>query len=142
MRVDKTCLMALERTLHLFRSPDLLRREHPTYRMMAIDAQALRARAQRLVEALAASGQALLTGVVESVAYLGSGSLPTESIPSIAVTVRLLEVSASELARRLRMDEACVFGRIEDDLVHLDMRTITDAQVPFIAAALQRIAQP
>jgi L-seryl-tRNA(Ser) seleniumtransferase len=142
MRVDKTCLMVLERTLQLFRSPDLLRREHPTYRMMALDAQALRARAQRLVEALAASGPGLLTGVVESVAYLGSGSLPTESIPSTAVTVCLPEVNASELARRLRMDEACVFGRIEADLVHLDMRTITDAQILSIAAALQRIAQP
>ena len=29
MRVDKTCLMVLERTLHLFRDPELLRREHP-----------------------------------------------------------------------------------------------------------------
>src|SRR5208282_1031224 len=34
LRVDKTCIMVLERTLRLFRDPELLRREHPTYRMI------------------------------------------------------------------------------------------------------------
>jgi len=33
-----------------------------------------------------------------------------------------------------------VFGRIEDDLVRLDMRTLTDEQVPAIGAALGRVA--
>ena len=56
-------------------------------------------------------------------AYLGSGSLPTETIPSVMVSVSVPGLSASELARRLRLDEACVFSRIEDDLVRLDMRT-------------------
>ena len=34
VRVDKTCLMVLERTLQLFRDPARLRTEHPTYRMV------------------------------------------------------------------------------------------------------------
>jgi len=75
------------------------------------------------------------------VAYLGSGSLPTETIPSVMVSVSVPGLSASELARRLRLDEACVFSRIEDDLVRLDMRTLIDEQLPAIAAALGRIAQ-
>jgi hypothetical protein len=41
----------------------------------------------------------------------------------------------------LRLDEACVFGRIEDDRVRLDMRTITDEQAPAIAAAIGRISR-
>ena len=32
------------------------------------------------------------------------------------VSVSVPGLSAAELARRLRLDEACVFGRIEDDL--------------------------
>ena len=43
LRVDKTCIMVLERTLHLFRDPELLRREHPTYRMMTTPPDALQA---------------------------------------------------------------------------------------------------
>jgi len=56
------------------------------------------------------------------------------------VSVSVSGLSASELARRLRLDEACVFSRIEADLVRLDMRTITDEQVPALAAALGRSA--
>ncbi|HSA01582.1 MAG TPA: L-seryl-tRNA(Sec) selenium transferase, partial [Candidatus Paceibacterota bacterium] len=35
LRVDKTCLMILERTLALFRRPERLAEVHPTYRMLA-----------------------------------------------------------------------------------------------------------
>jgi len=139
LRVDKTCLLVLERTLHLFRDPDLLRREHPTYRMICAPREVLERRARALTEALAKSAPKVRAGVAPSVAYLGSGSLPTEAIPSLVVTVSAPGLSAAELARRLRLDEASIFGRIEGDVVRLDLRTITDEDVPAIAAALGRI---
>jgi L-seryl-tRNA(Ser) seleniumtransferase len=141
MRVDKTCLMVLERTLHLFRDPELLRREHPTYRMICTPLGALRTRAKALVDAVAKTAPKATLNIDAGVAYLGSGSLPTETIPSAMVSVSVPGLSASELARRLRLDEACIFSRIEDDLVRLDMRTLTDEQLPAIAAALGRVAQ-
>jgi L-seryl-tRNA(Ser) seleniumtransferase len=138
VRVDKTCLMFLERTLHLFRDPERLRREHPTYRMIAAPLESLRNRATRLVEALATLGPAVTATFDDSVAYLGSGSLPTEALPSVMVTVSVAELGAEELARRLRTDDAQVFGRIQDDRLRLDMRTIADEQVTAIAGALTR----
>ena len=141
MRVDKTCLMVLERTLHLFRDPALLRREHPTYQMICTPLEALRVRARALEETVARAAPSARLHTEPGAAYLGSGSLPTEAIPSVVVSVSVAGLSASDLARRLRLDEACVFSRIEDDLVRLDMRTITDQQVPTIAAALSRITQ-
>src|ERR1035437_8500130 len=140
MRVDKTCLMVLERTLYLFRDPELLRREHPLYRMICTPVETLRSRAKALVDAIAKAVPKVALNIDASLAYLGSGSLPTESISSVMVSVSLPGLSASDLARRLRLDAACVFSRIEDDLVRLDMRTITDEQVPAIAAALGRVA--
>jgi L-seryl-tRNA(Ser) seleniumtransferase len=140
VRVDKTCLMFLERTLHLFRDPERLRREHPTYRMIAAPLESLRNRATRLVEALASLGPAVTATFDDSVAYLGSGSLPTEALPSVMVTVSVAGLGAEELARRLRTDDAQVFGRIQDDRLRLDMRTITDEQVTAIAGALARAA--
>lgn len=141
LRVDKTCLMVLERTLHLFRDPERLCREHPTYRMMATPMETLQARATALVAALAATAPEMQSAIGNSVAYLGSGSLPTEAIPSVMVTVAASGVSAEELARRLRMDEAQVFGRIEADKLRLDMRTITDGQVITLVTALQRATE-
>jgi L-seryl-tRNA(Ser) seleniumtransferase len=133
--------MVLERTLHLFREPELLRRQHPTYQMICTPVGALRGRAKALAEAVAKVAPTATLNIEAGVAYLGSGSLPTETIPSATVSVSVPGLSASELARRLRLDEACVFGRIEDDLVRLDMRTLTDGQLAAIAAALGRVAQ-
>jgi len=139
LRVDKTCLTVLERTLQLFRDPERLRREHPTYRMISAPMDTLKARASALARAIAAVPPKIKVEVRAGKACLGSGSLPTETIPSLVVTVSIPGLSAAELARRLRLDEACIFGRIESDLVHLDVRTLTDEQVPQVAAAVSRI---
>ena len=140
VRVDKTCLMVLERTLQLFRDPARLPREHPTYRMISTPVDALRSRAKKLARLISAAAPQVQVEVAESQAFLGSGSLPTEAIPSFVVTVSLPDISASELARRLRLDDACIFGRIENDRVCLDVRTLTDEQVPLVVAAMGRIA--
>ncbi len=140
MRIDKTCLLVLERTLHLFRDPELLRRENPTYRMICTPLETLHLRARALVEALAKAAPRTAASVEDSAAYLGSGSLPTQALRSVTVSVTAPGLNATELARRLRLDPACIFGRIEADRVRLDMRTITDAQVQLIADAIRRVA--
>jgi L-seryl-tRNA(Ser) seleniumtransferase len=141
VRVDKTCLMVLERTLQLFRDPERLKREHPTYRMVSTPMPALKSRAEKLAKAIAAATPKVQVEISESAAYLGSGSLPTEALPSVVLKVTVPGMNASELARRFRTDDACVFGRIEKDQFCLDMRTITDEQVSAISAALGRIAK-
>jgi len=139
LRVDKTCLLALERTLHLFRDPDLLVRENPTYRMLATAPETLRARAEALAAAIDSSANAS-ADVMPGVGYLGSGSLPMEQLPTFLVAVSAPGVKAQELARRLRMDDACIFARIEDDKVMLDVRTMTDEQIAPVAEAVARAA--
>lgn len=141
VRVDKTCLMALERTLQLFRDPVRLTSEHPTYRMMSTPPADLKARAKKLARLISREAPRAKTEIRESEAFLGSGSLPAEAIPSFVLAVSVPDLSAAELARRLRLDDACIFGRIEDDCVRLDVRTLTDEQLPLVAAAMGRIAK-
>jgi L-seryl-tRNA(Ser) seleniumtransferase len=141
LRVDKTCIMVLERTLRLFRDPELLRREHPTYRMMTTPPDVLQDRAQALAQAIRERAPRVKADLRASQAYLGSGSLPEEALPSFVVSISLPGRSAAELARALRLDPACIFGRIEHEQVLFDVRTITDEQVQAIAAALGRIGK-
>jgi L-seryl-tRNA(Ser) seleniumtransferase len=141
VRVDKTCLMILERTLQLFRDPARLRNEHPTYRMICTPLAQLQKRAKKLAKLIAGAAPKVETEICESQSFLGSGSLPTEAIQSLEVKIVVPKMSAAELARRLRLDGACIFGHIEDDCVRLDMRTLTDEQLPLIATALGRIAE-
>lgn len=140
LRVDKTCLMVLERTLQLFRDPEQLRREHPLYRMLSTPLETLRARANTLLAILHALPPTITARIQDSAAYLGSGSLPAEQLPSVAVALQAQHLSSEELARRLRTDPAQVFGRIENNRVLLDVRTVTDAEVAPLAAAIGRAA--
>lgn len=138
-RPDKTQVMVLERTLALFRDVAKLAEKHPLYRMLAASRAELEGRAQKLQAAIVqAAAGAVTAEAVPSESYLGSGSLPMEAMPSFAVKVTSPGVKASELARRMRLDDAAVFGRIENDAVLLDARTLTDAQVPLVAAAVSR----
>ena len=122
----------------LFRDPERLRREHPTYRMICTPLETLRparqALARRALDGCARRCRPRLTPehCLSRQRLLADRSDPEHRRERVAIP----GLSAAELARRLRLDEACVFGRIEDDRVRLDLRTITDEQVPAIAAAL------
>jgi len=138
-RPDKTCLMALERTLHLFRDPQRLALEHPTYRMLATQPETLQRRAEALGAAIRRAAPDGRVEIADGVGYLGSGSLPMEALPTRVVKLALAGMSAADLARRLRMDEACVFTRTENERVVLDVRTMTDEQISLVAQAVERI---
>jgi len=142
MRADKTCLMALERTLALFRDPDTLRREHPLYIMLATDGQTLKRRARKLRAAVRKAAPGAHAEVADDVGYLGSGSLPTEALPTSVVRLAIDGLSAGDLADRLRTDPACIFTRVDNEQVVLDVRTLWDRQIPQIAAAAARAAKP
>lgn len=142
MRVDKTCLMLIERTMMLFRDMEKLRTMHPTYRMLSTTQDQLRTRAETLAENIkSACTKSIHACVIESVGFLGSGSIPMEEIPTFAVKVHSEKVKAGDLAKRLRLDQACIFSRVEDDSICLDARTITDAQLSLIAQAIARVTK-
>jgi L-seryl-tRNA(Ser) seleniumtransferase len=139
LRIDKTCLMVLERTLMLFRDPERLPADHPTYQMLTCTLDTLTARARDLEAAIRKVLPLAQLEIRSSQAFLGSGSLPVHALPSVMVTVRLPDLGADELARRLRMDQACVFGRIEHDCLCLDVRTLGGQEAGVIASALARV---
>ncbi|MHC4562135.1 MAG: L-seryl-tRNA(Sec) selenium transferase [Planctomycetota bacterium] len=140
VRPDKTCLMALERTLHLFRDVDQLCREHPLYQMLSMSADELRSHADALAAAIGEQAPRADVQVTESVGYLGSGSCPMEQLPTFVVSVSVEGVKPGELARRLRMDEACVFPRVDNERVLLDVRTLLAGQADLVADAAGRAA--
>jgi len=109
--------------------------------MMTATTQTLQARAERMLGGLAdLLRQDWRIEVIQSVAQAGSGSLPLEEIPSIAITVVPAGLSAGDLATRLRRCEPAILGYVRDDRLHLDMRTVTDDEVPVLVGALQSAA--
>src|SRR5437868_10407838 len=89
VRADKLTLAALEGTLALYAEPELAAREVPVLRMLGEPAEAVRAPAARLAEAVGGE-------VEETVACVGGGALPLAEIASFACGVE------EELAAPLR----------------------------------------
>jgi L-seryl-tRNA(Ser) seleniumtransferase len=120
-RVDKLALAALEATLAMYRDPASAVREIPTLRMLTMPAERVRMRASILATSLQQAG--IACEVVSTEASVGGGAFPTARIPSFAVSPSGV---ADELARRLRAARVPVIGRVADDRLLLDVRSVPD----------------
>ena len=136
LRIDKLTLAALEATLYAFEAGDP-QETVPTLRMLTEPLADVRARARRLLRLLPAAVRARLGArVVQDEAQVGGGALPTVVLPTAAVAVGSAELPAQALDDALRAGDPAVIGRIADDRLLLDCRTILAAQVPALARAL------
>jgi L-seryl-tRNA(Ser) seleniumtransferase len=129
LRLDKLGLAALEATLRLYLDPERARREIPVLAMLTVAADVLDERAKRLAAAIGPGA-----AVASSVAKVGGGALPLVELPGPVV---VLSGDAEALAARLRAGDPPVAGRIERDRLLLDPRTLSDDEIPAIAAALR-----
>jgi L-seryl-tRNA(Ser) seleniumtransferase len=123
LRIDKLSLAALEGTLLLYLDPERALAEVPVLRMLREPAEIVRARAERL--AAAVGGE-----VEETVARVGGGALPLQELPSFACAVE------ESLAAPLRLREPAVIGIVRDGRLLLDCRTLADAELDEVAAAI------
>ncbi len=123
LRADKLTLAALEGTLRLYLEPERAMREIPVLRMLSEPMETVRARAERLAEAV--QGE-----VEETVSRVGGGALPLAELPSYACALE------EGLARPLRLGEPPVVGVVRDGRLLLDCRTISDAELDEVAAAV------
>ena len=124
LRVDKLVLAALEATLIAYqegRAESL-----PLWQMARASLDDLELRCEALAGAISdrfgpAGVKAEVIGVG---AVTGGGSLPGGELGSKAVAVTHPERSTAELERALRSGQVPVIGRIEEDRLLLDLRTI------------------
>lgn len=133
-RVCKLTLAALEATLLHFVNGDATS-ALPFYQALARPIDAVRADAVRLRALLA--GLPLKAEVADDTAYVGSGSLPDEGLPSATVRISPRGISADELGARLRRGVPAVFARLADRRLVLDCRTLRDGEVETVVAAVR-----
>jgi len=123
LRIDKVTLAGLEATLRIYRDPERAREAIPPLRMIAATVSEIRARASRFLRRLSAL-QGVEGKLVRTDAQAGSGSLPSQDLPSWAVAVSLKGRTPIETASFLRAAETPVFSRVHGGDVLLDFRTL------------------
>jgi L-seryl-tRNA(Ser) seleniumtransferase len=124
LRADKLTLAALEGTLALYRSPERALAEIPVLRMLLEPVELVRERAERLASLTRAA-------VEETTGRVGGGALPLTELSSYACTL------PEELAGPLRQGEPPVVGVVREGRLLLDCRTLSDAELDQVAAAIE-----
>lgn len=139
VRIDKLSLAALEATLRLYRAPNDPFRKVPVLRAIAQSREEIEARAHRLAGSLAAAGISDVK-VMPGRARVGGGSLPQQTLESYVVTLTVAPLSPDALAAALRAARPPVIGMIRDDRFVMDIRTLTEEDLPDIVAAFGGLA--
>jgi L-seryl-tRNA(Ser) seleniumtransferase len=130
IRADKVCLTALSATL-LHYLKDEATEKIPIWRMIATPLDIIHQRANQWVTQL---GYGDLT---EGLSTVGGGSLPGETLPTTLVSFKV--PSPQRFLSQMRKASYPIIGRIQDDCVVLDPRTVLPEQEEFLLKIMTNI---
>ncbi len=136
VRIDKTRLAALAATLeHYLKGEAEVR--IPVWRMIAAPLAEISRRADSWADAVGDPAR-----VIDGETMVGGGSLPGGALPTrvVALRSRRGRTAVRETARSLRLRETPVIGRISDDALLLDPRTVLPEEDGTVLQALRDIA--
>lgn len=137
LRCDKLTYAVLDATLRMYLKPASLAENLPVTRMLRVSKDELRNQGNELVKQL--KGLPLRMEVKDSFSQMGSGALPLEKIPSVAVEFIPQDMSVNSFARMLRQSKPAIIGYIERDAFLLNLRTIREDEINLIAKTIRGI---
>jgi L-seryl-tRNA(Ser) seleniumtransferase len=133
LRVDKLTLAALDATLRSYRRGRATT-EVPVWQMISATPAQLQTRAGHWQRTLAAQG--VPSHLIAGESAVGGGSLPGETLPTILLAVD--HPQPNQLSAQLRLGNPAIVGRIQQDQVVLDPRTVLPTQETML---LQRLTE-
>ena len=107
--------------------------------MIAETEEKVSERAERLLSMLLGSCRGAELSTLPCESQVGGGSLPLEELKSRALCIRPLSMSITALEERLRGLPLPIIGRIAEERLLLDLRTISDAELPELAEELKEV---
>ncbi|MDE0684960.1 MAG: L-seryl-tRNA(Sec) selenium transferase [Candidatus Poribacteria bacterium] len=143
LRVDKLIIAGLSATLQRYlidsttaaeQFPMLNRYTRPIETLHAV-AEKLKAQLQDLF------AEKVNIQISETHGQIGSGALPIETLPSVALVLEPSETSAETLAAQFRSTTTPIIGRIKDQQFWLDLRTVYEREQAWIVEAATQIAK-
>lgn len=124
LRPGKLTLAALEATLPLFLDEERAIENVPTLRMLARPVTEIAEQAERIAAGLREHQVPADVSLAKGYSQMGSGSLPTQNLPTRLVVVMPTEMPSHELSHRLRRHCPAIFTRLKKERVLIDPRTI------------------
>jgi L-seryl-tRNA(Ser) seleniumtransferase len=137
LRCDKLTYALLDATLRLYLQPKELKKTLPIVQILKIPMDELRGRGTELIAR--ATKRHLRMNLIDTYSQMGSGALPLERIPSVAVAVRSSKFTVTEIAKKMRLGTPPIIGYIENESFVLNLRTVRPDEIPIIVSALKAL---
>jgi L-seryl-tRNA(Ser) seleniumtransferase len=143
VRPDKLTLAVLEATLEEFLAPDRVAETIPTIEMMCRKPEHLAEMAESIASALREKiGRNAMVETLTGYSQMGSGSLPTQNLPTHLVAVTPRTLSPDTMAKKLRTHHQPVFARIGDQKVLFDPRTLRPGEERLLMEVVADVLSP
>jgi L-seryl-tRNA(Ser) seleniumtransferase len=133
IRCDKISFAVMAKVLSIYLQGEQFE-EIPIWKMISYTPAELKKRGETILNAVGKSNVILRA----SKAYLGGGSTPEQSIPSLVVSIKI-ESNPNKLAASFRGFSPPIIGRVENDEFLIDLRTVFPKQDGDIVAAITRL---
>lgn len=135
VRLDKLSSVALTATLRYYLNIEEAK-QIPVWGMMALTAEEIARRTERVVASLKAEG--ITAEVRKGCSLIGGGSLPEEILPTVLLALKP-NGRLEDFVRRLRLSNPPLVTRLDAGRVIIDLRTVLadqdDLIAPLITAA-------
>ena len=143
LRVDKLIIAGLSATLQCYLTDGAaIAEQFPMLNRYTRSIETLHTLAKQLtVQLQDIFGEKIAVQISETYGQIGSGALPVETLPSVALVLESAEVSAETLAAAFRNATIPIIGRIKDGLFWLDIRTVYRREQAWIVEAATQIAE-
>ncbi|MEN6622261.1 MAG: L-seryl-tRNA(Sec) selenium transferase [Smithella sp.] len=140
LRIDKFTLAALEGTLMHYLAPNAATRKLRPLTSLTESVTALKKQALELMALLHKEKfTSLQFSIHEDFAAAGGGSLPTQKIPTILISIKSNQITADKMEEKLRKLEVPIIVRVDKDEILIDLRTVTEDEFGFVIDGLKQI---
>ena len=132
-RIDKFTATILEMIFHEYLNEEDAIKNIPVLSLITKNIKEIEKSANRLYENLTDIKNLASIKIEDCLSQIGGGALPTERIKSKCITIIPKNMSTSSFEEKLRIGKNPVIGRISEDKLILDMRTILEDEIDILS---------
>lgn len=137
LRIDKFTLAGLEAVLRLYFDEEKALRRVPTLAMLTMPLGEIERRARRLLRRVKKPlASRCLVALHRTESRVGGGAMPEQGLPTAAVALQPTTMTVNELEKALRSGRVPIIGRIEEERLVMDMRTVSDDEISMVTDIL------
>ena len=135
-RIDKFTATILEMIFHEYLNEEDAIKNIPVLSLITKDLKEIEKNTNDLFNKIEKLKDVADINVEDTLSPIGGGSLPAERIKSKSVTIMPKNISTQSLEAKLRAGKNPVVGRISEEKLILDMRTVLEDEIDILAQKL------